>query len=107
MPISIKHLEEYFGATHVRSEPTNTEKTYLNERNQLEDDIPCHLSIKQYMYFYDLFCSYGLEDKMLHKLTGEIGYRFHFEHDQFIGSTFYQKFSDKSVVQRYMNGGAP
>lgn len=102
MTITIDKLENLFGAEAVNYQPTSDENTYLDKRSQVERNTTPFLSIEQYLYYYDLFCNYGLEDLMLQKLEGEIRYWATHQRQLFLESEFYQRFKDKPVVNKYV-----
>jgi len=103
MAITEKDLKKIFGAEKVKAESSEEEMEYLEKRIQLESDMQFLMKIDQYEYYYDLFCEYGLEEKMLKKVEGHIHYLSRFKPKELLESTFYKRFKDKKLVKEYVD----
>jgi hypothetical protein len=91
-----------FGAENTKPQPSQEEKEYLIKRSRLESDMRFLMKIDRYEYYYDLFCEYGLEEKMLKKVEGHIQYLSRFEPNELLKSTFYKRFKDKELAKEYI-----
>ena len=102
MAITEENLKEIFGAEKTGSQPSKEEIKFLDKRSQIEADTFPLLSIKQYEYNYELFCEYGLEEEMMEKAEPHIRYLSRFKPNELLESTFYKRFKDEKIVQRYV-----
>lgn len=102
MTITQDDLKKIFGAEKAEAEPSEEEIEYLEKRNRLESDMQFLMKIDWYEYYYDLFCEYGLEEKMLKKVEGHIWYLSRFHPRELLESTFYKRFKDEEIVQQYV-----
>jgi len=103
MTITEDDLKKIFGAEKDEAVPSEEEMAYLEKRSRLESDMQFLMNIDQYEYYYDLFCEYGLEEKMLKKVEGHIQYLSRFEPNELLESTFYKRFKDKKLVKKYVS----
>ncbi len=102
MAVNQKDLEKIFGAETVDAQPNEEELEFIEKRAQIEKDTFPLLSIKQYEYNYELFCEYGLEEEMMEKAEPHIRYLSRFKPNELLESTFYKRFKDEKIVQRYV-----
>lgn len=102
MAITEEDLKEIFGAEKTDSQPSEEELEFLDKRSQIQADTFPLLSIEQYERNYERFCEYGLEDKMLKKVEPHIRYLSRFYPHKLLESTFYKRFKEEKVVQRYV-----
>lgn len=102
MTITEDDLKKIFGAEKEEPQLSQEEMEYLEKRSQLESDMFPLISIDQYEYYYDLFCEYGLEEKMLKKVEPHIRYLSRFKPKELLESTFYKRFKNKKLVKEYV-----
>lgn len=102
MAVNQKDLKRIFGAETKEVRPNQEELDFAEKRAQIEEDTFPLLSIDQYEYNYELFCEYGLETEMLQKVEPHIRYLSRFEPRKLLESTFYKRFKDEKIVQRYV-----
>lgn len=102
MTITEKDLNNVFGAEKTETNPSEEELEFLEKRSQIEADAFPLLSIEQYERSYEQFCMYGLEDKMLKKVEPHIRYLSRFEPRELLESTFYKRFKDEKIVEKYV-----
>ena len=102
MTISEEDLIDKFGAEKTEAQPSKEELEFLDKRAQIEEDTFPLLSIEQYEFNYDLFCKYGLEEKMLEKVEPHVRYLSRFDPHKLLESRFYKRFKDETIVQRYV-----
>jgi hypothetical protein len=102
MAVTKDDLKKIFGAEQIKANPSDEELEFWDKRSQIEEDSFPLLSIEQYEYNYERFCEYGLEDKMLKKVEPHIRYLSRFDPHKLLESTFYKRFKDEKIVQRYV-----
>lgn len=102
MAVNQNDLEKIFEAEKIETKPSQEELDFLEKRAQIEEDTFPLLSIEQYESSYELFCEYGLEEEMLKKVEPHIRYLSRFEPHELIDSSFYKRFKNKKIVQRYV-----
>lgn len=102
MAITEDELKKIFGAEKAEPQISQEEMEYLEKRSQIECDMFPLISIDQYEYYYNLFCEYGLEEKMLKKVEPHIRYLSRFKPNELLESTFYKRFKDEKIVQKYV-----
>lgn len=99
---TIEKLESLFDAKKIEVNPHKEELDFVERRSQIENEFQDFLSIEQYLYHFELFQSYGLEDVMLKRVEHEIWYLSRFKADEFCKSEFYNRFKDKRIIKKHL-----
>lgn len=103
MPITIDVLKDLFNAERIQADPHKEEIDFVERRAQIEKEYPDFFSIEKYLYNFELFKSYGLEDEMLKRIEHEIWYMSHYKSSVFYQSEFYKRFKNKRIVQKHFD----
>ena len=103
MGVTVKKIKELFDA-EVENPPINRDEyDFLKKRSEIEQNLPNHLSLSEFMDYYHLINEYGLTDQLLKKLEGEIWYKANYESQSFRKSKFHSLFKDHKLVKKYLD----
>lgn len=94
----IEDLKQRFGAEEEEFEPSEDELQFIQERDELEEQVLW--SFEKYVQSYELLKAYGLEEKLINELEWFIVLHLEINKEEFLGTPFYQQFKDHEVVKR-------